>query len=232
MPIVRALEEAGRRGLDLVLQTPLADPPLCEIMDMSRYIYNDQIAIQATKAPPLTPEPMLMLPIPEDAKSFLADPGLPERFLEFCLDYDRTGLIRLDRYVEWWREIERVAFSSTCLRLGRKPTMWRSFVLPHSVDLSRHYLLGEMDLGITLCIERDSARIYQIDIAGHEGYSAPAFVNSHVIKFGQFIVIFNSATDDDRTTIRSRLSALDPNAMEDRDRGFWSTLIEEFEAGI
>jgi Translation initiation factor IF-3, N-terminal domain/SUKH-4 immunity protein len=227
-----ALAEARQRGVDLVLQAPLADPPMCEIMDMSRYIYNDEIAAHAMNAAPPTVDPVSTLPIPSKSKGFLTEGGLPERFIEFRIDFDRAGLVRLDRYAEWWRRIERVAFADTCRRLERKPGMWRYFSLPHPVDLARYYRLGEMDIGNTLCIERDSGNIVSIDIAGFDGYSPQVFINSDVMSFGQFITMFTEAQEADWTTIRARLAALDPSAMEDRDQGFWSTLVEEFEAGM
>jgi hypothetical protein len=227
-----ALNEARRRGVDLVLQAPLADPPMCEIVDMSRYIYNDEIAAHAFDTAHPTVDPIPTLPIPSTSKEFLTKGGLPERFIEFRIDYDRAGLVRLDKYAGWWRRIEQVAFADTCRRLERQPEMCRYFVLPHPVDLRRYYRLGEMDIGNTLCIERDSGNIVSIDIAGFDGYSPPAFINSDVASFGQFITMFTEAQEDDRTTIRARLAALDAKAMEDRDQGFWSTLVEEFEAGM
>jgi hypothetical protein len=232
MPTTLALAEARRRGVDLVLQAPLADPPLCEIMDMSRYIYNEEIAAHAMNAPRPGVHPILTLPIPPKSKEILTERSLPERFIEFRLDYDRGGLVRLDKYVEWWRVIEKLAFTETCRRLQRQPEMWRYFVVPNPVDTARYYRLGEMDIGNTLCIERDSGTIVSIDIAGFDGYLPLGFINSDLSKFGQFITLFTEAQEDDGSSIRVRLTALDPKAMEDRDQGFWSTLVEEFEAGM
>jgi hypothetical protein len=232
MPTAKALAEARRRGVDLVLQGPLADPPLCEIMDMSRYIYNDEIAVESGKPSPPVKEPTPGLPIPQDSKAFLTKGALPERFIEFRLDYDRAGLVRLDVYVEWWRQIEEVAYANTCRRLGREPEMWRYFVLPHPVRLSHYYRLGEMDRGTTLCIAQHSGKVVSVDIAGLDGYSPSVFINKDVGTFAKFVTIFTTATEGDRATLRSRFTAMDSKAMEDRDRGFWSTLVEEFEAGM
>jgi hypothetical protein len=232
MSTTLALAEARRRGVDLVVQAPLADPPMCEIMDMSRYIYNDEITAHAMNAPSPTFDPIPALPIPPKSKEFLAEGGLPQPFIEFQLDYDRVGFVRLDKYAECWRRIEQMAFTDTCRRLQRQPEMWRYFVLPNPVDLARYYRVGEMDIGNTLCIERDSGNIVSIDIAGFDGYSPPVFINSDVTKFGRFITMFTEAQEDDRGRIRAQLTALDPKAMEDRDQGFWCTLVEEFEAGM
>jgi translation initiation factor IF-3-like protein/SUKH-4 immunity protein of toxin-antitoxin system len=227
-----ALHEARRRGLDLVLHGPLAKPPFCEIMDMSGYVYNDELAAHSLDVPRPTIEPLAHLPIPSDSKRFLAHTGLPARFCEFRLDYDRNGLLRLDRYSQWWRQIEQSAFESTCRRLGRELDVWRYFLLPNPTDLSQYYWVGEMDTGMTLSIEQVSGRVISIDIAGFQGYSPPVFINSSVTMFAQFITIFTAANEEDRPTIRARLCALDPKAMEERDQGFWSPLVEEFEAGM
>src|SRR5262249_52166045 len=160
---------------------------------------------------------------------FLIEGGLPPRFIEFRLDYDRAGLVRLDRYVDWWRGIEDIAFTNMCRRLERQPKMGRYFVAPNPTDLTRYYRLGEMDRATTLCIERDSGAIVVIDAAGFDGYSAPGFINTDVTIFAQFISIFTGAVDADRMTIRAKLTVLDPPAMKDRDQGFWSTMVEEFE---
>ena len=40
LPIVRALEEAAQRGLDLVEVAPEANPPVCRIMDFGQYKYQ------------------------------------------------------------------------------------------------------------------------------------------------------------------------------------------------
>jgi hypothetical protein len=229
MPTADALSEARRRGLDLVLASPLAEPPGCEIRDISRYIYNDELAAQFASAPVPGSEPMSTLPIPDTSKSFLAATGLPERFCEFRLDYDRAGLVRLDVYVEWCLQIERLAYAKMCRRLAREPFISREYVSPNPVDLSRYYRLGGMDVGMTVTIEVNSGRVMFIDIAGMDGYSPPQFVNSDVMRFGQFIRVFESANDSNLTTVRAQLAALDPKAMEDQDHGAWSDLLEELE---
>jgi hypothetical protein len=234
MDTADALGEAGRRDLDLVLSAPLAKPPLCEIMDMSRCIYNDELAAQAGKAPPPRAESIPNLPIPSDAKALLAGTGLPTRFPEYHFDYDRIGVVRLDVYVEWWREIEKVAFANTCRRLGRQPVMWRDFVMPHLVNSSHFYRIGEEDdLVRTVCVEADSGRIFLIDIAGLDAYDPPVFINSDVVRFAEFIKIVTSIENDNQcATLRSHLTALDPKAMEDRDQGFWPPVVKEFEEGM
>jgi hypothetical protein len=201
-------------------------------MDMSRYIYNDELAAASGRAHPPITEPIPGLPIPRKSKAFLTNVGLPERFVEFTLDYNRTGLVRLDVYVEWWRQIEKVAFAKTCHRLAREPEMWRYFVLPHPVHLSHYYRVGEMDIGMTLCIEKHSGNVYSIDIAGLDGYSPSVFINSDITTFGRFVTVYKTTKDHDRDTLRSRLTAMDPKAMEDADQGFWPLMIEEFEAGL
>lgn len=37
-----ALEEAQKRGLDLVEVSPMADPPVCRIMDYGKYLYQQK----------------------------------------------------------------------------------------------------------------------------------------------------------------------------------------------
>lgn len=51
MPIAKALEEARKLDLDLVLRPYNADPPICEIRDISPYIYNDEIDRYIRKVP-------------------------------------------------------------------------------------------------------------------------------------------------------------------------------------
>lgn len=41
-PRIEALKEAEKRGLDLVLVAPNAKPPVCRIMDYSKYRYEKQ----------------------------------------------------------------------------------------------------------------------------------------------------------------------------------------------
>jgi hypothetical protein len=231
MSTKKALAEARRRGLDLVLDAALANPPSCEIMNMNRYIYNDELEIESKKAHPAPIEPMAGLPIPRKAKLFLARGGLPDEFVEFRINYDRAGLVRLDTYVEWWRQIEKVAFANTCRRLERRSRMSRDYVKPNPVDLSRYYRLGDADDWWALCIECESGSVVSIDIKGFKGYSPLTFINTDVVLFAKFISMYMGAQENERTRLRSRLKTLDRAAMRDQE-GFWSHLVEEFELGM
>ena len=227
----KALAAARRRGLDLVLQGPKANPPFCEIMDVSRYIYNDELALQFASASPVPLEPISGIPIPQASKSFLADSGLPKQFFGYQVDYDPRGLLRLDQHLESRRRSEAEAFAITCRRLEREPSMQRYFVAANPVDLTRYYRLGEMDRGNILSVERDTGNILAIDIAGFEGYRLPTFINSDVILLAQFYKLLGEAAVEDGEIVRSQFTALDAKAMEDPDY-FWPLVVEEFEEGL
>lgn len=49
MPTTKALEEAQRRGLDLIEVAPNADPPVCRIMDHGKFRYEQQKKAKETK---------------------------------------------------------------------------------------------------------------------------------------------------------------------------------------
>lgn len=51
MPIAQALEQAQKLGLDLVLRSYEVKPPICEIIDMSRSLYKDEIEKEAKQTP-------------------------------------------------------------------------------------------------------------------------------------------------------------------------------------
>src|SRR5690606_41728362 len=49
-PIKRALEMADEMGLDLVEMSPNAEPPVCKIMEYSKFIYEQKKREKALKA--------------------------------------------------------------------------------------------------------------------------------------------------------------------------------------
>lgn len=49
MPLKDALEKAARAGYDLVEVAPLADPPVCRIMDYGRFRYQQSKKLQDAK---------------------------------------------------------------------------------------------------------------------------------------------------------------------------------------
>lgn len=50
MPVSQALSTAQQRGLDLVEVAPLAQPPVCRIMDWGKYRYEQQRKASKAKA--------------------------------------------------------------------------------------------------------------------------------------------------------------------------------------
>ncbi len=274
MSLRRALEEARNRGHDLVLMAPLAIPPLCEIMDMSQYVYNEELKALAAGSPPpraeenqitqdgvrhgevewsfpLSPEQLKThfgserqtvpiqavsnLPLPELAKHVLVDIGLPSRAFFFELGLARTGLLELDKYVAWWREVETRAFGRACRRLGRTPELWRFYQAQHPVDLSQYYRIGEMESGEELCIQRSTSAVTIVDAAGSEGYETPSLINSDIAHFVEFIAIVDKASDGrtpDIESLREELRSIDPEAMAGWDIAFWPTVLEEMENGV
>jgi len=49
MPLKEALERAQRAGFDLVEVAPMADPPVCRIMDYGKYRYQQSKKLQDAK---------------------------------------------------------------------------------------------------------------------------------------------------------------------------------------
>ncbi|MEO0082238.1 MAG: translation initiation factor IF-3 [candidate division WOR-3 bacterium] len=49
LPTREALALATRQGLDLVMLAPLADPPVCGIMDFGRYLYEQKVKLKESK---------------------------------------------------------------------------------------------------------------------------------------------------------------------------------------
>jgi hypothetical protein len=180
------------------------------------------------------------IPIPAASKQFLCQVGLPGKFITFQLDFASKGLQRLDRYIQWLREIEVSAFQSTCQRLGRTPDLKRYYVTPSPVDVSCYYRLGADDAERNmLCLECETGALVMIDISdfGRSDDQEPdAFplVNSSVMQFAQFLVLSNHAYKNKkkRRRLHIDLALLDPAAMQDENGGCWPWMVEELQNGM
>ena len=92
----------------------------------------------------------------------------PREHSSFDSGLARTGLLQLDKYVAWWREVETPL-------LGGLVAAWQNARVvailpgPHPVDLSRYYRIGEMESGEELYTAFYHA-VTIVDAAGSEGY--------------------------------------------------------------
>lgn len=56
IPLVKAIEEAKNRGLDLIEISPGAVPPIAKIMDYGKYLYDEKKKVKTAKARTATTE--------------------------------------------------------------------------------------------------------------------------------------------------------------------------------
>jgi translation initiation factor IF-3 len=82
VPIQRALDMAAERDLDLVEVAPSANPPVCKVLDYSKYRYElEQKAKDAKKRQAVTTIKEIKLRLKIDEHDYLTKRGHVERFI-------------------------------------------------------------------------------------------------------------------------------------------------------
>ena len=73
MPIAKALQLAEQKGLDLVEISPNAEPPVCRLIDYSKFLYQQKKKQKEQNAPVRIANKYEVNDVPKSQKDFMRD---------------------------------------------------------------------------------------------------------------------------------------------------------------